>query len=247
VKKILLYGGLAVLALAIGVILYLSMNLNSLLVTAVETFGPRITDTEVRLADADVSPLSGAGELEGLFVGNPQGFKTDGLMRVGSVSIVVDTGSLTSDTVLIKKVEVLDPELTYEVQGGTSNIKALQRNIRRNAGSGETASGDSGGKKVIIEDFVMRGGTVHLALGDLGGAGTTVSLPEIHLTDIGRDSGGATPAEAVGQIFNSVTGTVVPAVTKSVNMMGEGVKQGAETLQKGVEGAAQKLKGLFGD
>src|SRR5262245_18686030 len=95
------------LIVAVGVSIYF---LGSIVKKGVETVGPQITKTEIKLDGATLSLLSGSGKLKGLFVGNPQGFKTPSAIKVGSVSVGVAPGSVLSDKVHVKEVRVEAPE-----------------------------------------------------------------------------------------------------------------------------------------
>src|SRR5215813_4780921 len=88
----------------VAVVGLLFANLNSLVKGGVEKVGPQITKTELRLAKANISPLSGSGQLTGLLVGNPEGYKTESAIKVGDVKVVLKVSSVTSDTVQIESV-----------------------------------------------------------------------------------------------------------------------------------------------
>ena len=60
-KKIILIGSGVVVAAIIAAVVLVVLNLGGLIKTAVETYGPPITKTEVRLGSADISILSGSG------------------------------------------------------------------------------------------------------------------------------------------------------------------------------------------
>src|SRR5205807_2960899 len=89
------------LIVAVGVSIYF---LGSIVKKGVETVGPQITKTEIRLDSATLSLLSGSGKLNGLFVGNPQGFKTESAIKVGSVRVAVAPASVFSDKVHVKEL-----------------------------------------------------------------------------------------------------------------------------------------------
>src|SRR5216117_3609716 len=80
--------------------------LGSIVKKGVETVGPRITRTEMKLDSATLSLLSGSGKLKGLFIGNPEGFKTESAIKAGSVSVGVVAGSVFSDKVHVTQVNV---------------------------------------------------------------------------------------------------------------------------------------------
>src|SRR2546428_4039062 len=100
---------LVLLLVAVGVSIYF---LGSIIKKGVETVGPQITRTELKLDSATLSLLSGSGKLNGLFVGNPPGFKTESAIKVGSVSVSVAPRSLFSDKIHVTQVNVQAPEIT---------------------------------------------------------------------------------------------------------------------------------------
>jgi hypothetical protein len=85
-KGLLICGGVLIVVIAVGVYWFAS-NLNSLIKSAVETYGSEITKAEVTLDKVEISPTSGAGMLSGLKMGNPAGFKTDSAFSLGQISV----------------------------------------------------------------------------------------------------------------------------------------------------------------
>ena len=76
-------------------------NLNSIVKKGVETVGPQLTKVEVRLNSATLSPMNGNGELNQLFVGNPEGYKTESAIKVGNIKVAVKLRSVLSDTIVV--------------------------------------------------------------------------------------------------------------------------------------------------
>jgi len=86
-------------------------------------------------------------------------------------------------------------------------------------------AGEKGGKKLLIRDFIVKGGKVNLTMTGLAGNTVTASLPDIHLKDIGKSQGGASPAEAFKVIFAALhqqitSPAVADALKKSLKDMG---------------------------
>jgi uncharacterized protein involved in outer membrane biogenesis len=262
-KKWVLIGGAVVVVIAVLLVLGIS-NLGPLIKNVVNTYGPKMTKTEVRLGDVSLSMLSGQAELKDFYLGNPKGFKSPEAMKVGSVYVDVDEGSLTGETIIIDKIEVLRPEITYEKQRSTDNFQTILNNLKRTTGEGGPSVKGSdqavGGKKILIRDFLVRGGKVNLAVSIMVDKAVTASLPDIHLKDVGKD--GAAPADVFGQVLaalyekitsRSVTdhlnqelkalgldvGSVGDSVKKEVQAVGEGAK-------KELKGVTDKVQGLLG-
>ena len=51
----------------------------------------------------------------------------------------------------------------------------------------------------MINNVIVKDGKVNLTMAVLGGKQITAPLPDIHLKDIGKEKGGATPAQAFEQ------------------------------------------------
>ncbi|MBT3927577.1 MAG: hypothetical protein HOF33_11385, partial [Rhodospirillaceae bacterium] len=70
-------------------------------------------------------------------------------------------------------------------------------------GGGESSSGDD--TKIIIEHLYIRNGKVRISAAPLGGKTMDSGLPEIHLTDLGKEEGGASPEQIAEKIMAAVT------------------------------------------
>ncbi len=253
-KWILIGSGALVVIIVVVVVIGLS-NLGPIIKNAVNTYGPEMTKTEVRLGDVDVSIFTAEAALKDFFLGNPKGFNAPQAMNVGSVYVNVDEKSLTGDTIIIDKIEVVRPEFTYEKKRGTDNFQTILNNIKRATGSSEASKKQAGekekGKKIIIKDFIVKDGKVNLSMSALGGRSISASLPDIHLKDIGKKKGGASPAEAFKEIFAALHKKITsPAVTDTLNKglkaLGSSVESVGGAAKEGAKAVTDKVKGLFG-
>jgi hypothetical protein len=208
--------------------------------------------------------------LNGFTVGNPQGFETPSAFSLGAVSLHVDAATVTEDPVVIKEIVIDKPAITYELGDGGSNIDAIKRNVdayaSKFAGGQSESSDDSEGPKVVIENLYIRGGKISVSAAILAGKSMDAPLPDIHLTDIGKDSGGATPAEVaqkvidsmtagiggamssigVGKTLDSLKNTLGGAAGEATEALGKTGEGAAGAVQEGVGKAGESIKGLFG-
>lgn len=251
----------ALVVLAVVVVIFGLSNLGPLIKKAVNTQGPKITGTELRLGDVDVSLLSGQVKLQKFLLGNPKGFNSPHAVAVKSIYVDVDEKSLTEETIIIERIEVVGPDIYYEKGAGSDNFKALQRNIAKQASGGSSKpSADSGesSKKLLIRELVIRDGQVHLAVKGLAGQDISAKLPEIKLNNVGRKKEGVSPAEAAREIFAALYGKISSpdvsgVLTKGLKDLQGGAEQlGQKTVEQvgekaagEVEAAKEKLKGLF--
>ncbi len=245
-KKWLVALGALVILLAAGVVILL-FSLNSIVEKAVNTEGPKITDTAVHLDKADISLFSGQGIFSGFTVGNPEGFGGGHAASVGSILVDIDTSTLLNDTIVVRKVDVDRPELVYELARDTSNFDVLLQNIRRYADGGEkkaAASSGTGGaqkeeakKKVIIDELVIRNARAALSVPALKFS-VAVPLPEIRMKNIGRESSGITYAQTAALVMTEVSRTLAQTAR-------EQTKDISSALLKDGEKAGDKAKNLL--
>ena len=268
-KKFLIAGIIVIIAVVALVFLTLS-NLGPLVKKTVNTVGPQITKTDVEVADVSISIFSGEAKIKGFLLGNPKGFKSVQAMKVGSVYVDIDEGSITKNPIIINKIEIVAPEITYEKISGSDNFQTILKNVQTSAkaekksDSKAGSTGDKQGKKIVINHVIVKDGKVNLTMAALGGKEITAPLPDIHLKDIGKKNNGATPAEAFEQIFSSLYSSIsADSVTQIFNdglkqfgglkdLGTSGLQTGGDAAQKtadsateGVKSATQGLKSLF--
>ncbi len=274
-KRWLMIGGGVVVVLVlvvVGVLFFVVANLDSVIKAGVENLGPRVTQTDVRLDDVEVSPRSGQGALRGLFVGNPAGFEAPSIFELGEISLEIDVATITGDTVVVREIVIAAPKITYELGPNGNNVDALRRNVEQAVGDGTGGSDGGGGdasggqqdeaaqRKVIIENLYVRNGQIDVVATALPGQSLGTTLPDIHLTDLGKDTGGAAPAALVDEIIAAVTQQVGVAIAEidleelvgvpeeAVDLLRgalEGGGEGAEKTLQDLGGAAERLKGLL--
>lgn len=252
-KKVLI--GLIVI---IGLVaLGLSMSLNSIIESGVETVGSEVTGTAVQLDSSNVSVFSGSGSLKGLSVANPQGFSAPNAFTLGEISMTLDTATVLDDTVVIKSVRVVNPSVVYELAKKQTNLDALLANVQKNTGGSSGSSGDSSGgsqseasaKKVIIDELLVTGGRVEVRMSSMQNAVATANLPDIRLTGLGRDKGGVDPKEVMGLLFAEFKKATVEAVPNPArllkNALEDSTEQVGDKLRSTGEAVEDKVKGLF--
>lgn len=242
-KKFIGYSALIVVVLLIA--LYVSMRffLGDIVKSAVNKFGPSLTQTKVVLDSAHISPLSGVGTLSGLSVGNPAGWSPVDAFRLGKVHISMEPFSLMKETIVINEIVVEQPEFFYETKIVASNVGDLLKNIEQTMGSGKAAepkTRDGKPVKMIVRKLVLKAGRVTLGA---GGQAITIPLPEIDMTDVGVKEGGITPAQLSVAVMRHITPQIVAASMQALS------KSGGTAGAAAVEGAKQvgeAIKGLFG-
>lgn len=243
-KKVLFFGAGTLLVVAIVAYVIMQFFLGSIVKAGVNKFGPQITQTKVELKGANVSPLSGAGTLNGLSVGNPSGWTPGNAFYLGSVHVDLKPFSVFGDHIVINEVVIDQPEFTYETKIVSSNIGDLMKNIEQSMGSenGGNQPKAKNGKplKLEVKHFVLRNGKVTVGV---GATAITMPMPPVELTNVGTAEGGVTPAELSFAVMRSVTASVVTASTQALSKMGG--TSGAAAAQAAKQ-ATDAIKGWFG-
>ena len=247
-KRTLVIGGGAlgvVIVVAVVAVVFLFSSLDSLIKEAVEKYGSEIIQAEVRLNKVEIDATSGQGALRGLKIGNPKGFETPSAFELGGVSVKLDIGSVTEDTIVINEIVISKPQVTYELGPGGNNIDAIRDNIdqyvkahgggAKGAAKSDAKTDKGEGPKLVIENLYVRGGTVSVSANIplMKGKKMTAPLPDIHLKDIGKEEKGATPGEVAEEVLAEVGKSVSGA------MSGIGVGGTLDSLQDSLAGATK--------
>jgi hypothetical protein len=257
-KRIIAVGAVALLvALGAGIYLLLT-SLDSIVKRAIETYGTEIIQADVRLDRAEIHPREGKGALHGLRVGNPEGFQTEHALDVGRIELALDLQSVTANPIVIREIRIDRPSVTYEIRPDGSNLAAIQRNAGAYARAEKPATpepsaapgGEEAGRTLVIEHVYIRGGEIQVSAVGLQGRTVRTPLPAIHLTDIGKNEGGATPAEVVQRILGAIsrsTGSAVGVLDLGGALGGaqDAVKGATESAREQADQAKERLRGLF--
>ncbi len=232
-KKSLLALAAVFLLLVAGGAFWLHGNLDNLVQSAISKYGSAMTGATVQVAGVKIKAADGRGTLKGLQVGNPAGFKTPYAVKADSIELEVEVASLTKDVVLVKRIAVLAPEVIYEKGEAMTNFDAIQNNIAQYLGP-STSSGP--GKKLIVQEFTIRGAKAQASAAFMDGKTVTVPLPDIQLRDLGKAKGGITPGELGQEITNALEKRLTSAVSfdKLMNSVGGALDK-----------AGNAVKGLF--
>lgn len=247
--KILL--GLVILIL-VGVAL---LPINSLIKDAAESYGSEFLQTPVRVENVDVSLLSGALKISGFVIENPDQFTTDNALSVGLVDVAVSLPSLLTDTIVVKKIHVAKPSITVETNESGNNYVWLGSKIYNTPASEpaagaaksqppaqpqEEAAAEGEGKKLIIEKLLIEEGSIVMAGRFIVVQGkTSIPLPRIEMTDIGKDKEGGADLKEVIQSVSAKVMSYLPGV--STEAIGGTMKQ----LEDGVKGLGDMINGFF--
>jgi len=214
-KKTWIAAGVVVVLAIIAVVFF--GQLGRIIKHGVETYGPQITGTPVSLGGARVSIFSGAGSLSSLEVDNPKGYTTERAFELGTIAIVIEPRSVTSDVIHIKSLVIDGAALVAEFNAeGHNNLNDILQHAQDTAGHtpppppGKQGSGPA--KKMIIDEFRFTNAEVR-----------AVAAPfkldrKLKITDVERahlgGKAGATAADIAVQVLRPVIENAVHAAAQ---------------------------------
>ncbi|MGR3178099.1 MAG: hypothetical protein ACUZ8E_08595 [Candidatus Anammoxibacter sp.] len=186
--------------------LILTFYLNRTIRIGVKNIGSEITKTQVSIKNAKMSIFTGNGEINGLVISNPDGFRTPTAITMEHIEFHVDTTSLFSRNIVVNKVLVDGIEITYEISEDVSNISVIMDNIEslvedktddEKAEVVEKRPTEPGkdkpvaaitNKLIFIKDITFINGRIKIINNILQGKSTTLPLPAINRKDIGNEA-----------------------------------------------------------
>lgn len=235
--KILVGIVVALVVLLLAIVLTLPFTINPIVKTAASVGGPKVLGVAVSVGDVKLSPFAGTLTISQLKVGKPQGYSDKNAFAVEKVDIALNIKSLLSNTIIVNKIEVDAPAISFESKDGKSNFDAMLGNAKKSSeeAKAKTSTGKTAGKKVVIELFTLKDAKVSYASALTGGKSLTIPLPSVTVRDIGKESGGASFVDALTEVMNGILGGLSEAVT--------GVAGAAGDLLKGLGGSASSAAG----
>lgn len=245
------------LVLVIAAAWYFSPSLETIVKKVVNKYGSEITGTEVNLQGFKLSLTKGEGEISEITVANPKNYTAPNIFSLGDIFVKVDLKSLTTDTIVIEKIAINKPVITYEMLSLTqNNINQIQKNIAANTAAKssqkaqakeEAPKDEASSKKVVIKELVVANGEIQ-AIANINGKkdDLKVKLPQIVMKNIGDEKKGESIATTITKILNNILKTASKTVVES--QLGDLKSVADENLNKVVGGVKDRVKelGIFG-
>ena len=259
-KKIILIAVILVVVLGIAAIILAGLFLDKIVKTGIETVAPSITQTTVTVDSVNISALSGSAGINGMVIGNPDpaSFKSTNAISLGKAAVSVEPKSLLSDKIVIHSVEIRAADINFEGNPfGESNLKKLLDNVNAIAAGAATtnqpaaaapAGGTKPAKKLEVDDFVLSGVKVTARISGLTGEPLSLTIPDIHLTNLGTGANVITAADLVQKVLSEViTGTIKAVGAQAGNTAGKLINGAAgKAAGEGASALKQGIGNLFG-
>lgn len=250
-----------ILVIVIIAILAAPFFIDGILKVAIEKAGSKQLGVGVSVEKVHLSIFNGSIGISGLKIKNPAGYQYENMLEVTDIMVKADTGSLLSDVVEVKQIDINDIAVVIEQKGLTSNLSEVLKNTKGDSEpKTETKPAEGKGKNVHIASLDITNIGVTAKLLPVPGKADSVKLKiaKLHLSDIGGKK--TSLGEVTGKIFTAISaaiasqgaGIIPDNMIGSINDSLEGIdKAGEEIIKTGeqagkeIEKATEGLKGLF--
>ncbi len=219
-------GIVVVLLVAIaGAGVYLLQNLDGIVKDLIEEVGTDVTKTQVKVSGVSIKLTEGSATISGLTIANPPGFSAEPLFSLGSINVVIDTGSLTGPVYVINEINVSGVDLLAEQKGVTTNVQVLMDGMETTEQAAAPADANAASSDVLlaIGQINFDDGTMELRSDQF--ETQNVALKQLRLNNLGSADNGLTPeqlgAEVGAQLMKQVQDAVSAALSQYVRKKAE--------------------------
>ena len=244
-KKTLASAVVVVIVAAAGIGFWFYSSFDAVVKAAIEEYLPPITQTSVSVGRIKLSPTDGAGQINDFILGNPKGFRTPHAFAAKTIELAIDPASLAGDVVVIRRIVIAAPSISYEISDAGSNFDVIGRNVDRYLGSDKKKERKPE-KKMIVELLSIRAATVGYAPAMLKGKSIDMTLPNLTLKNIGKDRGGLTGPQLAEAITDALKSSITNSIAAAAKSVGNAAAQAAKGAAQAAKGMGDKLRGLLG-
>ena len=195
---------IVLLLLVVGVFVYVGYNTNSIVKNAIETIGTQHLGAPVRVKEVEIALQDGLATLKDLEIGNPPGFDGDYALRVGTIAVEMDVAQSSAELVVLKRVTIDGARAAAIARAPKdTNFGVLSSNVPASGGST---------LKLIVDKLDLT--NTHATVSSpLLARSAEVTVADVHLTDIGRSSGGVDAGTVIAQVLAPITRAVARSMT----------------------------------
>ncbi|MEN8128585.1 MAG: hypothetical protein ABFS45_00030 [Pseudomonadota bacterium] len=241
-KKILLISGLAVVVV-IGIVVWrVWANLDVIVAEIIEKTGTEVMQTPVKVSGVKLALTEGKAAIEGLSINNPPGFSDPNIFTLNEIAVGLDLATINKNPIVIDEILIRRPEVFFELNDkNESNLDALKKRMEAyKQGTKEKpkaeATGESSGEpiKLIINKVLFEGGHISAKSDLKPDKRLEANLPRIQINNLGKNQGGATPAQIAEEITQRLVDQAIQATAQLATQwaIDQAKEKGKEALQK---------------
>jgi len=247
-KRIITTVVFVLVALAVVAIIIVGVSLGQIVKKGVESYGPELTKTTVTLDAVHLSLLTGSAKVTGLIVGNPSGYNAPHSIAVGTIAVGLDPTTVLANKIVVRSIRLEAPDITFEGGLQGNNLSQILDNVDSTGQSSPTLSTNTAvqpksEKKYEVDDLVVSGAKVEVILTNPVQRQINLTLPDIHLTDLGKGGEGITAADLTRRTLSAITTATIEEVAKEAMNL----DQNAATLKQAGQSAGKQIEKSIGN
>lgn len=144
--------------------------------------------------------FKGKVELDRFEIANPAGYAEPKAVVFERLDLAVPPRELFKPTVHVERLQIVKPEVTLEFVGTKSNLSTLMDQLPKADPGAEKTEG----KKFLIHKLRIEEGTVKFRSDKLQGGTRILTLPPLELENVGTAEGGASMAQILRVVLQSL-------------------------------------------
>ncbi len=250
---------------------FIYVNMGSIAKQLTEKVASEALGVPVTIGDMVITLEEKKVVVTNIKIANPPGYKKSHAITVDSVTVAGE--SFSKQLLTFARVAVDGTNVNVEVTGKGTNLGDLKKNVDAKKGSSKPKASSSQssdgahGKdeqiKVIVKKFALTKAQLNPSVTLIDKDLAYVTVPDIHLTNIGKKENGVVAQEAVAQIMDAVLERFNESANGagfleglSLEMLNEIGVSTAEVFQKNLKESYEKevdgfkkglddIKGLF--
>lgn len=263
-KKIWIIAGSVVGVIVIALIIVL-LTLGSIVKAAIQTIGPKALGADVKVSSVFVNLFTGTVSIDGLFIGNPAGYKNDRALTLKTLKVHIEPSTVNKKKLIIREFILDGVDVYFEPSANllSNNLSQLNKNIEafseKLAGSkdvpnnakkefedprdkAEKEAAETEAQRLQIDKLSLTGIYVNIVASVPGVATTAAPIPvvPIVLEGLGQDEEGMTPLDLSAVILNKLTLGVFKSVGEALPSL-KGITDAGQQFLNTTAAAGQEI------
>lgn len=249
ILKITVWFAVSIFAFLLVLILTHPLWVGSVASCVAEPIVTEMAKSDFTIDDLDVNLFTGKVRVQGVALKGPDDAKKNDAVKIRSIDVSFETMSMVSDVRHVNEIVIDDLHIYGDVT--FSNLRTIVDNIEEYLAA-HPKDPDEKESKLIIDKVVIKG--LKFTYGVM-----PISIPvDIVITDIGKESEGASEEDVVDIIVdkvcqaaegtNKMLGKALRLAIEGGSMVAEGIESVKDAGGKAVDGmkkAADGIKGIF--
>ncbi len=215
---------------------------------------PGFTGTDFKMESFALNPYSGKIRIGAVTLSNPKGYDEPAAFSVRSISVDFDTCSLFTKKMHFADITIEEPFVSYVYDAaGSNNFDRILASVKAKTGPADEKATPAKEEtktteptKVLIDRLAINGTAVKYRM-------LKLPIPIPTLTDIGKESDGATLEEVVLTVWNTIKEKFADlggALGNAAELLGSGatnaVKDASKLLGASATNAVKDVSNLLG-